>query len=184
MKKTKKLLSLIVACIFIFSFNITTFASNSNTPIGTVSNDGLSIYIDLEELGNGYLHPDGEGKFSGELKSSGGATTVSCDMVGYVDDIKNKYNIIIKWKGDNQVNFIKAKELNVLPTSYFNTKPYWSNPISFSAGSTKSGSYTVGSVIIPPDIDKVKVTTSGLQCYFNDRDFWIRINEMNGAIDL
>lgn len=33
-------------------------------------------------------------------------------------------------------------------------------------------------------LKRVRVSTKMLQAYFNDRDYWIRINEMNGNINL
>ena len=105
-------------------------------------------------------------------------------MTGYVDDIINKYNIIISWKGGNQVNYIKADKLTISSTSFLNPKTYWSKSISVSGGSTKNGSRVVGSVIIDGRVKKVKIKSSGLRCYFNNRDYWIRLNEINGNLSL
>ena len=177
-------LSLIMAFICNFAFNITAFAASSDDRVGTVSEDGLSVYVDLGELGSGYLQPDEEGNFNGELKAAITATTITCRMFGYTDDIRNKYTIIIEWNGENQVNYIKADKLTIASTSFLRPETYWSDKISCNAHSTKKGTARVGTVVIHPDVDEVKITSSGLQCYFNDRDYWFRLNEINGILDL
>ena len=46
------------------------------------------------------------------------------------------------------------------------------------------GCKRVDTVYISSSVKKVRVQTTGLKCYFNDRDYWISSGNLNGTINL
>lgn len=65
-------------------------------------------------------------------------------------------------------------------SSLTSTKIYYNKPISINGESKTTGAITIGTVTIPKSVKKVYVSTAGLQCYFNNRDYWISLNELRG----
>ncbi len=192
-KNIKKLFCFLLAAFFILSFSMTSYAKETDnleenvvtkSDTDVMSLEGPTVYVDLGEYGSGELTRDAEGNYSGELTPRSGVTTFTCIMTGYIDSIENYYEIGIKWSGKNLVNYILADSLTVKSTSIFNSEEYWSKPINIPAGSTKSGYKPVGYVVIDPDVEKVKVQTSGLKVFFNNEDFWIKFSEISGTIKL
>ncbi len=196
MKKSmnlKKIICFLLVAIFTLSFGLTSYAQKANdleanvvtkSDADVMALEGPTVYVDLGEYGSGELTRDGDGNYSGELTPRSGITTFTCTMTGYIDSIKNYYEIGIKWSGSNKVNYISADNLTVKSTSIFSSEEYWSNPFYIPAGSTTSGYKPIGYVIIDPDVTKVKVETSGLKAFFNNEDYWIKFNEISGNINL
>ena len=46
------------------------------------------------------------------------------------------------------------------------------------------GCKRIDTVYISSSVKKVRVQTTGLKCYFNDRDYWISSGNLNGTIKL
>lgn len=192
-KNIKRLFCLLLAAFFVLSFSLTSYAKEINdleenvvtkSDVDVMSLEGPTVYVDLGEYGSGELTRDADGNYSGELTPRSGLTAFTCKMTGYIDSIENYYEIGISWSGSNQVNYISADSLTVKSTSTLNSEEYWSNPIYIPAGSTTSGYRPVGYVIIDPDVEKVKVQTSGLKAFFNNEDVWIKFSEISGTIKL
>ncbi len=192
-KNVKKLFCFLLAAFLILSFSVTSYAKETDdleenvvtkSDADVMSLEGPTVYVDLGEYGSGELTRDADGNYSGEITPRSGLTAFTCIMTGYIDSIENYYEIGIKWSGSNQVNYISADSLTVKSTSILNSEVYWSNPIYIPAGSTKSGYKPVGYVIIDPDVEKVKVQTSGLKAFFNNEDYWIKFSEISGTIKL
>lgn len=193
MSSIKKFFCFLLTSFCILSFSFTSYAKETNnleknvvtkSNIDVMSLKGPTVYMDLGEYGSGELIRDADGNYSGELTPRSGITSFTCTMTGYIDNIKNYYEIGIKWSGSNQVNYISADSLTVKSTSIFNSKVYWSNPIYIPAGSTMMGYMPVGYVIIDPSVEKVKIQTNGLKAYFNHEDYWIKFSEISGTIKL
>ncbi|MBD5494247.1 MAG: hypothetical protein HDR12_07700 [Lachnospiraceae bacterium] len=158
--------------------------TKSDVDVDVMSLEGPTVYVNLGEYGSGELTRDADGNYSGDLISRSGYTTITCTMTGYINSIENLFEIGLHWNGTNQVNYISATSLTIKSASVFSSDVYWSNPISFPAGSTTKGYYPVGYVAIDPNVSMVRVESSGLQAYFNNEDFWIRLNEIYGNIKL
>lgn len=192
-KNIKKLFCFLLASFFILSFSSTSYAKEASdleenvvtkSNVDVMSLEGPTVYVDLGEYGSGELTRDADGNYSGELTPKSGLTSFTCTMTGYIDDIKNYYEIGIKWSGNNQVNYISIDSLTVKSTNILSSDVYWSYPVYIPAGSTIKGYKPVGYVIIDPSIKKVKIETSGLKAFFNDEDYWIRFSEISGTIKL
>ena len=138
--------------------------------------EGPSVVFDLNEDNN---YTD-----SITLKSESGVTVVTCSLSGHTGGIANLYEIIIHWKGNNRVKYLKADKLYIDSGSVLHPKTYWNNSFNFDCRSTMVGANVVGSFQLPPNLKRVHVSTKMLQAYFNDRDYWLRINEINGYINL
>ncbi len=94
------------------------------------------------------------------------------------------YQIYISWKGGNQVQSIQADRLKITNTSNLNSVTYYNNSFFIQGLSATQGSKTVGGCIIPANVKTVRIKTTGLRAYFYDRDYWIRMNEINGPFNL
>jgi len=46
------------------------------------------------------------------------------------------------------------------------------------------GARVVGNVSIPRNVKSVHISSKGLKAFFNNRDYWIRINELNENCNL
>lgn len=188
----KRIITLFLAVIIMVSFGFESYAKNNDSDekiitksdTDVMSLEGPTVYVDFGELGSGELACDADGNYSGQLMPRSGVTAITCTMTGYIDSIKNYYEIGIRWTGQSQVNSISATSLTVKSTSILSPVTYWSHSFSISAGSTYSGYCPVGYVVIDPSVTKVKVQTSGLQVYFNNEDYWIKLNEISGTIKL
>ena len=192
-KNVKKSFCFLLAAFFILSFSMTSYAKETDnleenvvtkSDAAVMSLEGPTVYVDLGEYGSGELTRDADGNYSGELTPRSGITVITCIMTGYIDSIENYYEIGIMWNGSNQVNYISADSLTVKSASIFNSEVYWSNPIYISAGSDIKGYKPVGYVIIDPDVEKVKVQTSGLKAFLNNEDYWITLSEISETIKL
>ncbi len=138
--------------------------------------EGPSVVFDLND--------DNSFTDSIVIKSETGVTVVTCSLSGHTGGIDELYEIIIHWKGNNRVKYLKADKLYIDSGNILNPKTYWNKSFSFDCRSTMVGANALGTVYLSKDIKRVRVSTKMLQAYFNDRDFWIRINEMNGNINL
>lgn len=174
-------LILILSIIFTPIISLTTYASENQKYIV-----GPTVTVDLGILGSSELKQDKNGNYSGELTplSSTGLTSVTCVLSGGTGGISNLYQIYIKWKGSNQVANIRAQSLKISSTSVLNPKTYWQNSFFIDAGSKTLGFKSIGTCTIPTSVKKVRIKTEGLQCFFNDRDWWISTGELNGTVNV
>lgn len=193
MNYIKKWFCFLFAAFIILSFSMTSYAKETDnleesvvtkSDADVMSLEGPTVYVDLDEYGSGELTRDADGNYSGVLTSRSGVTVITCIMTGYIDSIENYYEIGIAWNGSNQVNYISADSLTVKSTSILHSEEYWSNPIYVPAGSDTKGYKPVGYVMIDPDVEKVKVQTSGLKAFFNNEDYWITVSEISQTIKL
>lgn len=149
--------------------------------------DGPEIVFVLDGNRVKTLTKGKDGTYTGyQLVRTSGAwapTMFRCTLSPGAGGIDTLHHIILSWSGGNQVNFIHADSLMVRKSSLTGTKIYFNKPINKPGGSKTSGSITVGTVTIPKTVKRVYVTTKNLQCYFNDRDYWIRLNEIKGWAD-
>lgn len=98
--------------------------------------------------------------------------------------IPNLYQIYINWKGTNRIINIKARKLTVSTTSALKDKKYYDKPLHINCDSTTLGYKSIGTVMIPTSTKQVRIKTTGLQCYFNDADYWISTGNINGLVSV
>lgn len=185
--KNKKMLSSVVCCVMLLT---TIFLTNSYTKIYASDwqnlKEGPSVEFDLGASGSTTLQKDVEGNYNGQInaQSSTGVTVVKCFMSARTGGIDGLYEIYISWSGTNQVANIKASSLKITSTSILSPKTYYNKSFFINGGSSLYGSRTIGTVYISPTVKKVRVKTTGLKCYFNNRDYWVSTGNLNGTINL
>lgn len=182
MKKNKFLLLLSMVFILVLTSSSFVFAAeqketNQQAPI---------VLVDLGVYGTGTLQQDENGDYRGQILPpvSAGYTAVQCVLSGNTGGISNLYQIYIRWSGSTQVANIKASSLTVSSTSVLSPATYYSNSFLISAGSTTSGYRSIGTCSIPTSVKKVRIKTSGLQCFFNNEYTWLSTGELNGTVNV
>lgn len=184
MKNIKKISLVCLLFTFILGFNTINHAAPSEKNIMNL--EGPTVIIDLGDYGSGELKKDSDGIYSRNIitYTSVGATAVSCVLSGHTGGIPNLYEIYIRWTGTNQVANIQATCLNVKSTNILNPSTYFSRSFLISAGSQYSGYKPIGTCVIPTSVKTVKITTTGLQLFFNDRTTWLSTGNLNGNVNV
>ena len=70
---------------------------------------------------------------------------------------------------------MSTKTVGYISSSYFR----YGLMVLFPAMRRKSA--VIGTCTIPERVSKVRIKTTGLQAYFYNENFWIRIGEINGT---
>lgn len=144
-----------------------------------MSLEGPSSITPLE----GVLYRYNDGSFKGTLGTKG-VSAISCVLSGNAGGVETLYYIYIRWSGDEAVQSISANNLKITNTSALNPKTYHSGGFHISGLSGTSGYKSIGTCYIPKDVKKVRIKSTGLQAFFYTADFWIRLNEINGILNL
>jgi hypothetical protein len=118
------------------------------------------------------------------LTGAYGITKVQCVLSGNTGGIKRLYSIYIRWSGNNKVQSISASNLKISNTSTIHPSAFFSRGFFISGLSSNSGYRQIGTCYIPSDVNVVRVKSTGLKAFFYNRDFWIRMGELNGTISL
>ena len=84
----------------------------------------------------------------------------------------------------NKVQSISASNLKISNTSTIHPSAFFSRGFFISGLSSNSGYRQIGTCYIPSDVNVVRVKSTGLKAFFYNRDFWIRMGELNGTISL
>ena len=151
-------------------------------------------YIDNTERNNKYFYEgpsvefdlSKENNYTDKIKTRGisGVTTITCSLSGRTGGIDGLYEIIIHWQGNNRVNSISASKLYINNGNILSPKTYRTSGFGIDCKSKYSGYRVIGTCYIPKEVKSVRVSSKLLQAYFNDRDYWIRLNELYGTINL
>lgn len=181
MKKIKKLLVTVLAFTFLFCS-----LGNSNVYASEIDNAanhmGPSIIVYPDQTDEIVLERSSDGNFYGTARS--GLTEFKIYLSGNTGGISTLHEIILTWKGTNQVNSVKATSLTISRTFGFNPPNiYYDKPFSKECGSQTIGTRSLGVVTIPSDIKYVTVKTSGFLVYFNNEDWWTSTGDLNGLCD-
>lgn len=127
-----------------------------------------------------------ENNYTDTIKTRGisGVTVVSCSLSGHTGGVDGLYQIIIHWNGNNRVKSLSANKLYINNGNILSPKTYSSKGFSIDCKSTYTGYRVIGTCYIPKEVKSVRVSSKILQAYFNDRDYWLRLNEIYGTINL
>lgn len=113
-----------------------------------------------------------------------GITTVKCYLSDNVGGIRENHQIYIKWNGDNQISALSAEKLYISNDDFLHPQRFYSSGFKFNCGSTCAGYHPIGTCYIPQNIKAVHISSKFLQAAFNNRDYWIRLGELNGTYKL
>lgn len=185
MKNTRRYIVLFFMLVIFTSMHHRELVANARGVGENVASDEKpEIIFELGDFGTTKLERNASGGYSGEIRIVSrytlGATVVRCNLSPGAGGIDTLHHIIISWKGSNRVSRMKANALMIRKSSLRSTKIYYNRPFSRNCESKVKGTFSLGTVTIPKSVKKVYISTSGLQCYFNNRDYWLSLGELRG----
>ena len=177
----KKFLTFLLTCVLFIT---------SSMPVFAMTNDKVSTETQVEIP---VLQFDSKEDFEqycytlSKEKSTRGATVIYASVIR--DGTSEDCELYLLWEGDEMYNAFRYKKIQVKSANLLSSKVYktFGDGINYTTKNTTAasvGSVKIGDFKLDSDIEKVKVTSKGLQGYNMKSLSWLSGVEFSGTVTI
>lgn len=177
----KKFLTFLLTFVLFITSSMPVFAmTNDNAPTETQIEISVLQFDSKEDFEQYYYTLSKE-------KSTRGATVIYASVIR--DGTSEDCELYLLWEGDEMYNAFRYKKIQVKSANLLSSKVYktFGNGTNYTTKNTTAasvGSVKIGDFKLNSDIEKVKVTSKGLQGYNMKSSSWLSVVEFSGTVTI